>query len=98
MRLIILPILLSYLAAAQNTALAPETGTGSIEGTVLSAEGSPLANATVYALPRRGVHPGLISLVKTDELGKFRIDGVKPGETVVYAYDLEEATWIRSPH
>jgi hypothetical protein len=52
--------------------------------------GSPLAEATIYALPREATFVGRISLVKTEEFGNFRPTGLRAGETAINAYDLEE--------
>jgi hypothetical protein len=90
MRAAVLLILLTRAAVAQDAQLAHDATTGTIEGTVLSGDGSPLAGATVYALPRHSTYVGRLLPVKTDELGRFRLTSVKPGETVIYAYDLEE--------
>jgi hypothetical protein len=90
MRLAILLALLSRLTPAQDTAHLPEANPGAIEGAVLSADGVPLGGATVYALPRQATYTGRLLPVKTDELGRFRLAGVRPGETVIYAYDLEQ--------
>lgn len=90
MRFAILFAVLTCLASAQGTAPLPEASLGAIQGTVFSADGSPISGATVYALPRQGAYVGRVSLVWTDESGRFRLTSVKPGETVIYAYDLEE--------
>jgi Carboxypeptidase regulatory-like domain len=90
MRFPLLFLILGCLAAAQNTSPPSEIKTGTIDGTVLSAAGAPVAGATVYALPRKGVHHALVTFVRTDSSGRFRLEQVPPGETVIYAYDLEE--------
>jgi Carboxypeptidase regulatory-like domain len=90
MRLAILSILLTCLSSAQNTDDAATRQAGAITGTVRSSDGAPIAGATVYALPKKNAYHGLLSLEKTDSSGNFRIENVSPGETVIYAYDLDE--------
>lgn len=54
---------------------------GSIEGTVTDAAGSPISNATVYVL-QKGRSPA----TTTDANGKFLLANVEPGQHRVFAY------------
>ncbi|HEV7553714.1 MAG TPA: carboxypeptidase-like regulatory domain-containing protein [Candidatus Angelobacter sp.] len=69
-----------------------------IEGTVLDAEKKPFANAEVMALPtdpRLRKRYGLIQKTTADQLGHFKIRGVRPGEYVVLSLeDAEEQPFM----
>ncbi len=58
--------------------------TGTIEGNVLSADNIPVDNASVYAVPEKGLRTGLRFPVRTDKSGRFRIENVKVGRSVIY--------------
>jgi len=59
---------------------------GAIEGTVLDADGQPVAGATVELRPdSRSVTPDTLPVARTDERGRFFLDGLVPGEHTLYA-------------
>ncbi len=62
--------------------------TGAIEGTVRFDDGTPVALASVAALDRGGQ----IITALTDPEGRYRIEGLVPGEYTLYAQPLPPAT------
>jgi protocatechuate 3,4-dioxygenase beta subunit len=82
---------------------------GTVSGVVMSAGDSihsvptpggsqPLARASVALVPAVSAgareRPDLFRGAQTDELGRFQIDGVSPGEYLLFAWeDIDEALW-----
>lgn len=61
---------------------------GSLSGRVLDTEGRPVANASILAKRRGelfGVNARRVREVRSDADGRFRLEGVEPGELVVRA-------------
>ncbi|HEX7177296.1 MAG TPA: carboxypeptidase-like regulatory domain-containing protein [Pyrinomonadaceae bacterium] len=59
---------------------------GAIEGMVLDADSQPVAGATVELRPdSRSVTPDTLPTARTDESGRFFLDGLVPGEHTLYA-------------
>lgn len=64
---------------------------GAVEGRVLDAEGMPVAGAVVEARPFSDtVVSDNLPVAYTDERGVFFLDGLRPGEHVIYASKEEE--------
>jgi hypothetical protein len=71
---------------------------GGIEGTVVDADGKPVAGATVTTIPGSGKlgRPDAYQSDRTDEGGHFNLRGMNPGEFVVLAFE-EMPTNHRAP-
>lgn len=61
---------------------------GAISGKVLQKDGTPLAGATVYAMPALDMRQQIRT--QTDRNGVFLLTGIPPGDVYVDAYDEEE--------
>jgi hypothetical protein len=74
------------------------TGSGSIEGVALGRAGDSAANATVVLVPaaaRRRI--GLYQSVVTGNDGKFRFQGIPPGDYKLFAWDdIETGAWANT--
>ena len=73
------------------------TKPGSIEGVALSQKRDALANVTVVAVPEMGYRrrTGLYKRVSTDPNGRFQIQGLRPGEYKVFAWEeVERDAWL----
>ncbi|MDX6528971.1 MAG: large repetitive protein [Blastocatellia bacterium] len=69
----------------QCTACIPkERPSGSIKGYVLDSRGNPMVGATVHAR-KTDFEKGLLPSTTTDVEGYFLLEGLEPGEYVVYA-------------
>ena len=81
----------SVFALTQSSErLSAASSTGTVEGAVLSYDGVPVGNATVYAVQERSHAGGPKFPRRTDELGRFRLEDVQAGRSVIYAYKLED--------
>jgi hypothetical protein len=90
MQIAMVLVLGSAFALTQTSeGLKSASPTGIVEGTVFSYEGAPVADAMVYAVPERS-SGGLKFPRRTDEIGRFRLDDVRAGRSVLYAYKLED--------
>jgi hypothetical protein len=73
------------------------TKPGSIEGVALNEKHQGLANVTVVAVPEMAYRrrTNLYKRVSTDPSGRFRIQGLRPGEYKVFAWeDVEKDAWF----
>jgi protocatechuate 3,4-dioxygenase beta subunit len=72
---------------------------GKIEGTVVSARQQALANRTVALVPdlRLRHRTDLYNVVSTDNAGRFRMQGVTPGEYKLFAWENVEAGAWQDP-
>jgi hypothetical protein len=70
---------------------------GSIEGVAINQKRSELANITVVAVPEKIYRrrTGLYKRVSTDPAGRFQIQGLRPGEYKVFAWEeVEKDAWL----
>jgi protocatechuate 3,4-dioxygenase beta subunit len=70
--------------------------TGSIEGVVQDERQNPSANSQVVLVPdpTKRHRPDLYRSINTDASGKFRLDGIPPGDYKVFAWeDVETGAW-----
>jgi len=83
------PIGLHNSTGSQVLASQPAVATGAVQGTLLNANGRPVANTTVSitTIPGRGQFPLLVGTVDTDAHGKFKMSGIAPG-----SYRVQSAT------
>ena len=58
---------------------------GAIEGVVLDTNGDPFVGASVQVQPPGRTDPGMIGLATTDDLGRYRIHTLPPGDYIVEA-------------
>lgn len=86
MRLAVFPIVVGSLLLAQTAVPPSPAARGAVEGTVLSTEGSPAPSVMVYAVPEKGGRSGIRYPARTDGSGYFRLDNVRAGPSVIYAY------------
>lgn len=72
---------------------------GRLDGVVLDAEHLPASGATVTFVPesRRRSDPGLYKTATTDQLGRFSLRGIAPGEYKLFAWDDLEPGAIPDP-
>ena len=61
---------------------------GSVHGSVMTADGTMLAGATVYALPALEMRTQIRAV--TDKQGKFVLSGIPVGEAYISAYDEKD--------
>ena len=69
---------------------------GRINGTVINARREPLAGITVVAVPDAGERSrsDRYKQVTSDASGRFRIQGLPPGNYTLFAFeDIEEGAW-----
>ena len=69
---------------------------GKIEGAVADTRQRPLANRTVVLVPdiRSRQRSDLYKVVSTDNAGRFRMQGITPGEYKLFAWeDVESGAW-----
>jgi protocatechuate 3,4-dioxygenase beta subunit len=69
---------------------------GSIEGNVVGQNGAPLANAPLALVPGGGnrQRTDLYRAVWSDEAGRFRFQGIPPGDYSLFAWeDIDEGLW-----
>jgi protocatechuate 3,4-dioxygenase beta subunit len=69
---------------------------GKVEGSVVNAQQQPLSNRTVVLVPdfRLRQRMDLYKVVSTDNAGRFRMQGVTPGEYKLFAWDdVETGAW-----
>jgi hypothetical protein len=69
---------------------------GRIEGVVVNTRNEPLSNRTVALLPdvRLRQRSDLYKIVSTDSAGRFRIQGITPGEYRLFAWEnVETGAW-----
>jgi hypothetical protein len=69
---------------------------GRIEGAVVNARLEPLSNRTVVLVPdvRLRQRSDLYKIVSTDRAGRFRMQGVAPGDYKLFAWeDVETGAW-----
>ncbi|MBK8978470.1 MAG: carboxypeptidase regulatory-like domain-containing protein [Planctomycetes bacterium] len=84
-------------ASAQDVAISAERATdgivieidagGAVEGTVTGRGGQPLADALIVAL---SIQAGSLESASTDRLGHYRIEGLAPGQYVVFKSRMDE--------
>lgn len=70
------------LALSQDASLV----SGSIDGTVLSAEGAPVPYLTVYAVPERGPN-GMKFPTESNGSGRFHLDNLPEGKEIIYSFN-----------
>jgi protocatechuate 3,4-dioxygenase beta subunit len=93
--LLVMTAWLGLAAAAQNR----REPVGTIEGTVLSAEGQPVPDATVTIQTSEGIHP---HVARTDSSGHFQFARYLTGQYDLRAYsngafsDWDKRVMIRS--
>lgn len=56
----------------------------------MSADNIPAIGISVYAVPEKGHHEGVKFPAKTDEFGRFRLDNVRAGPSMIYAYNSSD--------
>ena len=69
---------------------------GRIEGSVVNARNEPLSNRTVVLVPdfRLRQRSDLYQVVSTDNAGRFRMQGVTPGDYKLFAWEnVETGAW-----
>ena len=86
-KLLLLTVLVSAVARPQSTETAR---VGSITGEVVDATGSPIAKAKVFDEPMEGVRIGKDHFATSDENGKFLLNDVPVGKTMVIATKIED--------
>ncbi len=86
-RLLLLTVLVSAVARPQSTAT---TQLGSIKGEVVDATGSPIAGAKVFDEPMEAVRIGKEHFATSDESGRFLLNDVPVGKTMVIATKIED--------
>jgi protocatechuate 3,4-dioxygenase beta subunit len=72
------------------------TNAGKIEGSVVNARQQPLANRTVVLVPdiRFRSRADLYRVVSTDAAGRFRMQGLPPGDYKLFAWEeVETGAW-----
>jgi hypothetical protein len=70
--------------------------TGMLDGFVVDERQNPSANTQVVLVPdpTKRHRPDLYRTINTDESGKFRVEGVPPGDYKVFAWeDVETGAW-----
>jgi hypothetical protein len=70
--------------------------TGALDGLVTDARQSPSANTQVALVPdpTKRQRPDLYRAISTDANGKFRLEGIPPGDYKVFAWeDVENGAW-----
>jgi hypothetical protein len=73
-------------------------GVGAITGRILSADGTPAAGVRVAAVPSDlanlfRLDDGLFGITQTDESGRYRLEGLPPGQYRIVAGLLELLTY-----
>lgn len=86
-KLLLLSILASGLASPQSM---DTTQVGSIKGEVVDATGSPITGAKVFDEPMEAVRIGKDHFVTSDEKGRFLLNDVPVGKTMVIATKVED--------
>jgi hypothetical protein len=69
---------------------------GTLEGTILDAARDPFSNATIALLPNilQRQRLDLYKTTSSDKSGKFRIEGIAPGEYRVFAWEgIQQGDW-----
>ena len=67
---------------------------GKIQGTVLTSESLPLANAWAVAVAENSVAGKKAWAATTDQNGHYELQGLPPGKYKIYSWqDLEEGSW-----
>jgi hypothetical protein len=72
------------------------TATGVIEGRVVNRDGQTVPNVVVAIVPDRArlARIDLIKSASSDSSGRFRLNGVPPGDYVAFAFDgVDEGEW-----
>jgi len=72
------------------------TATGTLSGTVLNQNRQPLGNVSVVIAPdaARRSRTDLMKSTASDASGRFRIDGLPPGDYVAFAFDgVDDGEW-----
>jgi hypothetical protein len=90
-------IFLSILLALQGIPLNPRD-TGTVSGVLRNTEGNPAAGIRVSALARSettesALGSALASIAETDENGRYRLEGVPPGQYYIVAGRIDMPTF-----
>src|SRR5437867_336589 len=90
-----------HVFGASRDALEIVIGTdgGAIAGRVAGAAAEPLVNRTVVAVPDAALRhrADLFKSTSTDTAGRFRLEGLSPGEYKVFAWEIIEAGAWQDP-
>ena len=69
---------------------------GHVDGVVADKDGKPVPGATVVLVPeaRRRSHPDLFQNVEADQLGRFKLEAIPPGDYKLFAWtNVEYGIW-----
>lgn len=86
----ILLLLIALVSAVASPPSAQTTQLGSIRGEVVDATGSPIAKAKVFDEPMEAVRIGKDHFTMADENGRFLLNDVPVGKTMVIATKIED--------